>query len=105
MPEKDPTSWHLATWALALAMAMGGGFVNWYAKVKVSHTRAFNLLELIGEMVTSGFVGIGVFMTLDGFGQPPSLCAAGAGIGGHMAARLLFILERLIEQKLKKVAS
>lgn len=27
------------------------------------------------------------------------------GIGGHMAARLLFILERLIEQKLKKVAS
>ena len=29
----------------------------------------------------------------------------GAGIGGHMAARLLFILERLIEQKLKKVAS
>lgn len=105
MPEKDPTSWHLATWALALAMAMGGGFVNWYAKVKLSHTRPFNLLELIGEMVTSGFVGIGVFMTLDGFGQPVSLCAAGSGIGGHMAARLLFILERLIEQKLKKVAS
>ena len=56
-------------------------------------------------MFTSGFVGIGVFMALDGFGQPASLCAAGAGIGGHMAARLLFILERLIEQKLKKVAS
>lgn len=105
MPEKDPTTWHFATWLLALAMAMGGGFVNWYAKVKVSHTRAFNLLELIGEMVTSGFVGTGVFMTLDGFGQPASLCAAGAGVGGHMAARLLFIIERLIEQKLKKVAS
>ncbi len=105
MPEKDPTTWHLATWTLALAMAMGGGFVNWYAKVKASHTRAFNLLELIGEMFTSGFVGIGVFMALDGFGQPASLCAAGAGIGGHMAARLLFILERLVEQKLKKVAS
>jgi hypothetical protein len=55
-------------------------------------------------MVTSGFVGIGVFMALDGFGQPASLCAAGAGIGGHMAARLLFIVERIIEQKLKKVA-
>lgn len=105
MPEKDPTTWHLATWLLALAMAMGGGVVNWYAKVKNAHTRSFNLLELIGEMVTSGFVGIGVFMALDGFGQPASLCAAGAGVGGHMAARLLFIVERIIEQKLKKVAS
>jgi hypothetical protein len=48
--------------------------------------------------------GIGVFMALDGFGQPISLCAAGAGVGGHMAARPLFIVERIIEQKLKKAA-
>ncbi len=102
MPERDPTSWHFATWALALAMAMGGGFVNWYAKVKHSHTRAFNLLELVGEIFTSGFVGTGVFMALDGFEQPISLCAAGAGVGGHMAARLLFILERIVEQKMKR---
>lgn len=103
MLEKDPTTWNLATWVLNLAMAMGGGFVNWYAKVKHSHTRAFNLMELVGEIFTSGFVGTGVFMTLDGFGQPMSLCAAGAGVGGHMAARLLFIIERIVEQKLKRV--
>lgn len=103
MLEKDPTAWNLATWVLALAMAMGGGFVNWYAKVKHSHTRAFNLMELVGEIFTSGFVGTGVFMTLDGFGQPMSLCAAGAGVGGHMAARLLFMIERIVEQKLKRV--
>lgn len=103
MLEKDPTAWNLATWVLALAMAMGGGFVNWYAKVKHSHTRAFNLMELVGEIFTSGFVGTGVFMTLDGFGQPMSLCAAGAGVGGHMAARLLFMIEHIVEQKLKRV--
>ena len=103
MLEKDPTTWNLATWVLALAMAMGGGVINWYAKVKHSHTRAFNLMELVGEIFTSGFVGTGVFMTLDGFGQPMSLCAAGAGVGGHMAARLLFIIERIVEQKLKRV--
>ena len=34
MPEKDPTTWGLATWLLALGMAFGGGAVNWYAKVK-----------------------------------------------------------------------
>jgi len=105
MPEKDPTNWQAATWLLALAMALGGGLVNWYAKVRHSHTRSFNILELIGELVTSGFVGIGVFMALDGFGQPASLCAAGAGVGGHMAARLLFIIERMIEQRIKKVGS
>ena len=41
MPEKDPTTWTAATWLLALGMAFGGGAVNWYAKVKRGHTRAF----------------------------------------------------------------
>lgn len=49
MPEKDPTTWTAATWLLALGMAFGGGgAVNWYAKVKHGHTRAFNIIELIG---------------------------------------------------------
>lgn len=103
MPEKDPTSWNLATWLLALAMAIGGGVVNWFSKINQAQARAFNLPELIGEIVTSGFVGIGVFMALDGFGQPPGICAAGAGVGGHMAARLLFVIEQVLEQRLKKV--
>ncbi|MGL4265157.1 MAG: hypothetical protein ACRCTX_26335 [Afipia sp.] len=36
--------------------------MNWYAKVKMGHTRAFNIIELIGEIFTSGFVGLGVFV-------------------------------------------
>lgn len=105
MPEKDPTTWALSTWTLAVVMALGGGVVNWYAKIRSRHARQFNLLELVGEMFVSGFVGIGVFMALDGLGQPPSLCAAGAGIGGHMAARLLFVLERMIEAHAERIAN
>ena len=103
MPEKDPTTWSAATWVLAMLMAFGGGFVNWYAKVKRGHARAFNVVELIGEMFTSGFVGLGVFMLLAALGQPTGLCAAGAGVGGHMATRLLFACERALEAYIKSI--
>ena len=104
MPEKDPTTWGLATWLLALGMAFGGGAVNWYAKVKRGHTRAFNIIELIGEIFTSGFVGLGVFMLLAAMDQPAGGCAAAAGVGGHMATRLLFAIERAVEARLDAVA-
>lgn len=100
MPEKDPTTWTAATWALALGMAFGGGIVNWYAKIKRGHTRAFNIIELVGEIFTSGFVGLGVFMLTAAMDQPVGICAAAAGVGGHMATRLLFALERMIEARL-----
>lgn len=101
MPEKDPTTWTAATWLLALGMAFGGGAVNWYAKVKRGHTRAFNIVELIGEIFTSGFVGLTVFMGLAAMDQPMGVCAAAAGVGGHMATRLLFAIERTLEAKLE----
>lgn len=100
MPEKDPTTWSAATWLLALGMAFGGGVVNWYAKVKRGQTRAFNIVELVGEIFTSGFVGLGVFMLLAAIDQPVGICAAAAGVGGHMATRLLFSIERAIEARL-----
>ena len=101
MPEKNPTTWSMATWLLALSMAFGGGLVNFYAKVKRGHTRAFNIIELIGEIFTSGFVGIAMFMALEALGQPIGLCAAAAGVGGHMATRLLFAVERAIESRIE----
>lgn len=104
MPEKDPTTWTAATWLLALGMAFGGGAVNWYAKVKRGYTRAFNIIELIGEIFTSGFVGLGVFMLLAALGQPVGICAAASGVGGHMATRLLFAIERAIEARLDNLA-
>lgn len=101
MLEKDPTNWTAATWLLAVGMAFAGGIVNWYAKIKRGHTRAFNIVELVGEIFTSGFVGIGMFMLLSGLDQPLGICAAGAGIGGHMATRLLFAAEKVLESRLK----
>lgn len=103
MPAKDPLNWTLGTWMLALSMAMGGGIVNWYAKLKSGHVRVFNFVELLGEVFTSGFVGLGVFMLLDAWDQPAGFCAAAAGVAGHMATRLLFAIERAVERQLSAV--
>lgn len=101
MPIKDPTTWSLATWALAMGMAFAGGFVNWYSRVKRGHTRVFNLIELVGEICTSGLVGVGAFMILSSYDQPLGVCAAAAGVGGHMGTRLLFLIEQVFERRLK----
>lgn len=103
MPDKDPANWNLITWVLALAMPFGGGLINWYARVKAGHAKVFSVAEMIGEVFTSGFVGLTVFMALSSWDQPTGLCAAAAGISGHMATRLLFALERAVERRLEKL--
>ena len=100
MPEKDPANWAIVTWVLALSMAVGGGLINWYARIRRGHARAFNFIELIGEIFTSGFVGLCVFMLLSSWDQPACRCAAAAGVSGHMATRLLFAIERAIERQI-----
>lgn len=103
MPDKDPANWSIFTWVLALAMPLGGGLISWYAKVKSGHAKIFNVAEMVGEVFTSGFVGLVVFMALSSLDQPTGLCAAGAGVSGHMATRLLFAVERAVERKLEKI--
>jgi hypothetical protein len=102
MFEKDPTTWPFAVWLLGLGMAACGGFVNWYTRIKAGHTRPFNIIELMGEMFVSGFTGIATFMFLISMDANMALCAAGAGIGGHMATRILFLVERLLEAFISK---
>lgn len=102
MPEKDPSTWAMSTWLFALMWPVIGGLVNWYSKIKQGKTRAFNIIELIGEVATSGFVGIIVYMVFASYGWPEGVCAATAGVGGHMGTKLLYIFERIVEDRMKK---
>jgi hypothetical protein len=101
--EKDPTNWSIATWALVLGVSVAGGMVNYLTRVKAGHTRPFNLIELIGEIATSAFVGFCTISILVAFDAPAGLCWALGGVGGHMGTRLLFYAERVIETRLKKM--
>lgn len=103
MPDKDPTTWTLATWLLAIGMGFSGGAVNLWAKLKSRHPRAFNIFEVIGELFTSGFVGAGTFMAAYALGASEGISAGAAGIAGHMSTRLLFALERAAEARLNAI--
>lgn len=100
MPEKSPETWSAATWLLASAMALGGGLINWYSKIKTGHPKAFSVSHFAMDMFASAFVGVGVFMALESW-QPMGVCAAAAGVGGHMATRLLFLISKGVESKIQ----
>jgi hypothetical protein len=102
MPEKDPLNWTLGTWIIALIMASGGGIINWFSHARARDPHRFSIIELFGEIFTSGFVGIGIFMVAASYDQPTAICAALAGVSGHMATRLLFLLENWIERAITR---
>jgi len=102
MIDKDPSVWNIQDWFFVLIMPSIGGFVGWYAKVVQGTSRPFNIMELIGEMVTSGFVGVVAFMVAQDAGYTVGTSAAISGVCGHMGTRILFLIEKIIEYYLKK---
>lgn len=100
MPDKDPTTYDLITYAWVIGLSMVGGTVSFMRKVREGHTRAFNVFELIGEIVTAGFAGVLTFWLCEAGGINPLVTAALVGITGHMGSRAIFLLERVAESKL-----
>ena len=84
-------------WMVAIAAA--GGFVNFYGKVKAGEARAFNFMELIGEIFISAAVGLVTYWICKGFGVNEWLTAAGVAISGHMGTRGIALLEKTVEKK------
>jgi len=87
-----PTLWMIVIAAL-------GGVANFYQKVKTGKARAFNVMELIGEVLVSAFVGLITFWICKGYGVNEWLTAASVAITGHMGSRAIFIAEQYFEQK------
>jgi len=99
MPEKDPTTYSLLTYAWILILSGWGGIINFLRKRKAGETRPFNVAELVGEIFTSGFAGILTFWLCEYSGIPPLMTAAMVGISGHMGSRALYHLELWAESK------
>lgn len=98
-PEKDPTNYSLITYAWVTAVAVIGGVVNFHRKMREGATRAFNLTEFIGELITSAFAGILTFWLCEWSNTPPLLSAVFIAISGHMGSRAIFGLEKWAERK------
>lgn len=98
----DPAKWELSTWLLCIGMAIFGGVANWSRKIALGIITHFSLVELIGQMFVSGFVGVSVFMTIAGMGKPLLICAAASGMTGHFATRIIFHIEQILKAKAEK---
>lgn len=100
MPEKDPASYPLITYAWVFALSAWGGIVSFLRKQKAGTARPFNFAELIGEVATSAFAGVITFWLCEASGFNQLISAAFVGIAGHMGSRAIFHLERFAEEKM-----
>lgn len=100
MPEKDPTSYGLITYAWVVALSILGGAASFFGKVKSGAARWFNIAELIGEMFISAFAGLVTFYLCEWSGFSPLLTAVLVAVAGHMGTRAIFVLERFFEQRI-----
>lgn len=99
MPEKDPTTYGLITYAWVALLSAWGGAVSWIRKRKAGNTRPFNFMELVGELMTSAFAGVLTFWLCELSNTPPLLTAALVGISGHMGSRAIFQFEQWVEAR------
>ena len=79
-----------------------GGLVSFYQKVRTGSTRWLNINELIGEIMTSAFVGLGTGLLCVAAGAPAALTYALVGVTGHMGGRAIFWAEKALQQWAEK---
>lgn len=99
MPEKEITNYSILTYGWVVLVSMWGGVVSFLRKHNDAVVRPFNLIEMIGELLTSGFIGVITFWLCEWSGTPPLLSAAMIGISGHMGSRGLYQFERWMTSK------
>ena len=102
MPHKDPSTYSILTYLWVSVLAAWGGLVNYIKKYREGHISRFSINELIGELVTSSFAGVITFWLCEAGGVDPLLSAVFIAIAGHMSARILFLMEKILEQKIVK---
>jgi NhaP-type Na+/H+ and K+/H+ antiporter len=100
MPEKDPTSYQLLTYLWVMVLAAWGGIASYIRRVRSGAAEKFSFMELIGEIVISGFTGVLTFWLCELAGFPGLLTAAFVGISGHMGSRAIALMEDSFKRKM-----
>lgn len=101
---KDPLSYPLRTYGFMLAVAILGGFVSWYAKVRRNEIPGGSVFHLIGEITTSAFAGMLTFFACEYANFPQLLTAALVGVSGHMGAKIITLVEEAAKKRIEQRA-
>lgn len=96
---KDPLSYPLKQYGFMLGVALLGGVVSWYAKVRKGEAQAWNIMQLVGELATSAFAGLIAFWICEASGLSLSWTVPLVGIAGHMGTRAISTFENFAQKK------
>lgn len=97
---KDPSSFSWATYCWILFLAMWGGIVRVIREVKLSDKTWVQLILIfIGEMITSGFVGVVTFYGCEAARIPQLYTAMLVSIAGWLGVRALAVLEAVYKAR------
>lgn len=102
MPEKDPTTYSLLTYAWVGLLSCWGGFISYVRKVKDGVVHRYSIVEFLGELSTSGFAGVLTFYLCEAAMISPLITAAMVGISGHMGSRAIFVIEQYLQKRVGK---
>lgn len=101
---KDPLNYPLKQYAFLLGLAVLGGFVSWYSRVRKGEIAAWNVQHLIGELATSAFAGLIAFWLCEWANLPPVLTAAIVGVSGHMGTKAISLAEGALKSRFERHA-
>lgn len=103
----DPLDYHVSRYVLFAAIGLVGGLVarmQYWATGEVPHCWRCALVILLADMLTSGFCGVLVFWAASELELSGVLTALLAGMFGHMGSRALFLVERILQRRLQRLA-
>lgn len=103
MPEKDPTTYELATYLWVFLLSMWGGAVSYIRRIsegRASPNKFIRFCEFMGEILTSAFVGVITFYLCEAAGMSQLLTAVCVSVCGHMGTRAIYQLEYYVSMRL-----
>lgn len=101
---KDPLAYPPKAYGMLLLMAIFGGFVSWYGKVRRNEISAASVFHFIGELATSAFTGLLAAFICEAAAASWLTTIATVGMSGHMGAKLLGWAEEKLTKFLEKKA-
>lgn len=99
MPTRDPSTFTAVTYLWVIGLSLWGGVVSYARKIKNKQTPRFSINEAIGEMATSGFIGVITFYLCEFADLDRLVTAAMVGISGHAGSRAIFQIENLLRDR------
>jgi predicted CDP-diglyceride synthetase/phosphatidate cytidylyltransferase len=99
-PDKDPTTYALITYAWVIGLSAIGGLVSLVRRIREGKSQPHSVVEFIGEIMTSAFVGVITFYLCEAASVPGLMTAVMVAISGHMGTRALYMVENKVLKRI-----